>query len=125
MKSETPSSPSSRSIPNPKESRAVRVGADPEPVSDEANQPTRTMMVTVVDAATGKPLPNARVSAPVGYWRWGVPRRLTDERGQYRLCIPLPSAECRQRESNINFTFTHPDFAPRGVAWTSSPGKIA
>lgn len=107
------------------EVREVRRGADPAPTEHGTNLPSRTLIVKVVDAATGKPLPGADVFSPY-LDRWGTapPQRLTDEQGRYVLEVPLPPENHRREMDMFSISAERPDFASRSVAWTSSSGNV-
>lgn len=106
-------------------SREVRVGADPALSAEDAPYGTRSLTIQVVDAATGSAVPHAEVLSPyVGTAHDKPPRRLTDDRGMYRLTFALPPVEGRREMSNFSVSASHPDFAPRSVMWTSSGGDV-
>ncbi|MBE7499629.1 MAG: redoxin domain-containing protein [Verrucomicrobiales bacterium] len=103
----------------------VRVGADPEVRAEDAPHGTRSLTVRVVNTVTGEALPGAEILAPyLGRWGERPPKRLTDDRGEFRLVFAVPPAEGRREMSNFSVSAHHPDFAPRSVMWTSSAGDV-
>jgi beta-lactamase regulating signal transducer with metallopeptidase domain len=103
----------------------VRVGSDPEVRAEDAPHGTMSLTVRVVNVVIGEALPGAEILAPyLGRWGERPPRRLTDDRGEFRLVFALPPAEGRREMSNFSVSANHPDFAPRSVMWTSSAGDV-
>lgn len=100
----------------------IRLGADPE--SADATNGVRNLTLTVL-GADGKPLQSAELSAPyIGGWDDPRPKRLTDTEGKYLLHIPLPPEQYRSQMSHFSVSASHPDYATRTIAWTSSGGDV-
>ena len=105
--------------------REVRIGADPALATDGTNAPTQSLTVTALDKTSGKPVAGAEVLfATSPFWRSDQtitePRRLTDERGQYTLRIPLPSSDHRPLPGGFYITVRHSDYASRCATWRRS-----
>lgn len=100
----------------------TRIGADPEPA--DATNGVRNLALSVL-GADGKPLRDAEISAPyVGAWDEPHPKRLTDTEGKYLLRIPLLPQQYRSAFTHFSVSASHPDYATRTVAWTSSGGDV-
>jgi hypothetical protein len=106
--------------------REVRRGVDPTNPNSAIDQvKTQSMRITIVDAATEKPIIGAEILAPYSGSKGGQqPQRLADENGRFVLQIPLPSEDQWSRSAHFSVTAQHPDFAPRAVAWTASGGDV-
>jgi len=75
----------------------LRRGADPLPTAHGTNIPAHALTITVLDAETGKPVPEAELFAPnVDRWDKPKPRRFADGQGQYVLQAPLPPDKVRR-----------------------------
>ena len=103
----------------------VCVGADPVPELPVAGAEARALILTVLDAATSKPLSGAEVLAPyIGTFNQPQRRRLTDDQGRYTLRFVIPPVAARRQINSFNVSARHPDFAQRAVMWTSSAGDV-
>lgn len=112
---------SSVTLNNANSASETRVGQDPE--MPDATNGLRTLMLTVT--ANGKPVGDAEISAPyMGRWNQPQPKRLTDTEGKYLLRIPLPPQQYRSRMDHFSVSASHPDYAARTIAWTSSGGDV-
>jgi protocatechuate 3,4-dioxygenase beta subunit/peroxiredoxin len=117
-----PTPPSSAVAATP--TNEVRLGFDPV-TAEETNREVETMTITVLDAETGKPLPQIELQAPnLGWWNQREPKRLTDQAGRFVLRVPIPPADAKSRISMFSISATHADYAPRSAAWTSSGGDV-
>jgi uncharacterized GH25 family protein/thiol-disulfide isomerase/thioredoxin len=83
----------------------------------------KVLTVTVLDAASGKPISGAEVTAPA--LSWGLTPRPTnewrlhtDERGA--VAFRIPTNEYQQ----FMLSVFHPEYAQRGVNWISRSGKV-
>lgn len=94
-------------------------GADPAP--NETTNEVLTVTLTVVEAASGKPVPGAEVIAD---YLPQAHRRLTDSQGRYVIKAAIPPKQHRSRSTHFSISASHPDFARRTVAWTSSGGDV-
>lgn len=105
--------------------REVRIAADPVPELSLAGTEARALNLTVLDAATGRPLSGADVLAPyIGVFNQPQARRLTDDQGRYTLRFVIPPAAGRREISSFSVSARHPDFAQRAIMWTSSAGDV-
>jgi bla regulator protein BlaR1 len=106
------------------ESHEARRRADPLPTANGTNGPAQYLTVIVIVAETGKPIADAEVFASIGDWRKAQPQQFTDAQGRCVVQVPVPPAELRGWMGNMNISVRHPDYASRGVVWTSSGGDV-
>lgn len=125
-KSESPSAlPPATATNSAATAREVRVGADPVLELTVTNAEVRTLTVTVLDDATGQPLPGAEVFAPhVGQWNQPQPQRLTDEQGKFVLRVVAVPMEVRRDMSSFSVSARAKDHAQRAVMWASAGGDV-
>ncbi len=113
------------SLTKTNDTRELRRGADPLPTANGTNIPAHALRITVVDAETGKPVPEAELFAPnVDRWDKPKPRRFADGQGQYLLQAPFPPDKVRRDMSLFTISAKHPDYARRAVGWTASGGDV-
>lgn len=87
--------------------------------------PLRTLVVTVLDAATSEPIPGVQLHHQM-MMRVGekpVPPFVTDANGAVKLRLPtrLPGAE---RMDQFNVWLQHSNYAPRTINWLSTTGQV-
>ena len=123
-KSEPPAAPTLSALAT-NDQREVRIGADPPLTEPATNSESRTLIVTVLDAATDQPLEGAEVSVPIlEFSAKSQPRRLTDANGKYELRFALPPKADRSRMNNFTLSAKKELFVKRSVQWTASRGDI-
>lgn len=111
-------------VEQPVEPRSDYIGADPEP-EIEHNEEVRTLTLTVLDAATGKPVAGAEVDAPlIGDWRNPPHRRLTDEHGIFVFRWLLGAKADRESINDFQLSAVSKGHARRSQRWRSSAGDV-
>src|SRR5690348_21171 len=88
-------------------------------VSDTA----KVLTVSVLDAASGKPISGAEVTAPA--LSWGLTPRPTNEWRRFTdvsgtVAFRIPTNEFQQ----FYLSVYHPEYAQRGVIWYSRSGNV-
>jgi len=105
--------------------REVRVGADPAPEMAPTNAELRTLTVTVLDAATDRPIAGAEVFAPyIGEGKRTQFQRLTDDQGKFILRYAMPPKEAGVRRSGVSLSAKSASHAQRSVSWSSSDMNV-
>jgi RNA polymerase sigma factor (sigma-70 family) len=91
-----------------------------------ADLPVRELTVTVLDAATGEPIPNTRLRSNFSISIQGVNKgeAMTDERGIGQLLVPesLPGFDMPMQHLEISVLAD--GYAPRQISWLHPAGDV-